>query len=528
MSVQYRAIWKEDLVDGAGESDPLARRQAIAIKWALRDSATPSLEVGENLLALSKGGHRTVKFNELAESGFELITEERNDNAQVWTTVVQVVMVEGVLNSLVELRMESEDLSNYVSVSRPAIVHELLEVASKPTVDSTVLLDRPIPIPANGIDILTGLLADENRSIPIIVCSEPGAGQSYEGQWLSLASKIARRTEGIANVFTLDSAAVTAFRNELGDLAIWGGGVRVYAPLPVTRDSNSWNHRYYTHDRLRGSERSSIERIVYSISQRSSRRKVSSEFEVFASNSVDAESLGKLVADTESQLELMEFERDLAIEERGSVVKQLAHAQGHLARLKEELLRKGMVDLLWETIHDDGTSIPDEVQDTSEAILAAQSYLDKWLSIPDSASRELEAIDTSVESYSWGNGAWRGFRALAAYAEDRSNGWDQGGFYEWCQGGAILGWPASPKKIAMTESDGVQDRPKLRRTRVFAVDSAVDESGKIMMLAHLKIAEGGGSLAPRIYFYDDTSGRTQKVHVGFVGPHHLVPNQSAS
>jgi len=42
------------------------------------------------------------------------------------------------------------------------------------------------------------------------------------------------------------------------------------------------------------------------------------------------------------------------------------------------------------------------------------------------------------------------------------------------------------------------------------------------MLARLNISEGGGSLAPRVYFCDDTGGATRKVHVGFVGPHHLV------
>ena len=52
----------------------------------------------------------------------------------------------------------------------------------------------------------------------------------------------------------------------------------------------------------------------------------------------------------------------------------------------------------------------------------------------------------------------------------------------------------------------------------------VDASGAVTMLSHLKIAEGGGDLAPRIYFYDDTGGSTGKVHVGFVGPHYLMPN----
>lgn len=48
------------------------------------------------------------------------------------------------------------------------------------------------------------------------------------------------------------------------------------------------------------------------------------------------------------------------------------------------------------------------------------------------------------------------------------------------------------------------------------------------MLAHLKISEGGGNLAPRVYFHDDTSGSTGKVHIGLVGPHYLVPNKSTN
>lgn len=47
------------------------------------------------------------------------------------------------------------------------------------------------------------------------------------------------------------------------------------------------------------------------------------------------------------------------------------------------------------------------------------------------------------------------------------------------------------------------------------------------MESHLKISEGGGNLAPRVYFFDDTDGPTRMVHIGFVGPHDLVPNSKA-
>jgi hypothetical protein len=48
------------------------------------------------------------------------------------------------------------------------------------------------------------------------------------------------------------------------------------------------------------------------------------------------------------------------------------------------------------------------------------------------------------------------------------------------------------------------------------------------MLSHIKVAEGGGPLAPRIYFYDDTRGPTGIIHVGFFGPHRHMPNKSTN
>lgn len=117
---------------------------------------------------------------------------------------------------------------------------------------------------------------------------------------------------------------------------------------------------------------------------------------------------------------------------------------------------------------------------------------------------------------------------MAAYAEERAAGWSQGGFWEWCARGGPVCWPATTKKLSMTESETVQNAAKLRASRVFAVDPEVNGSGHIQMLAHLKVSEGGGNLAPRIYFHDDTNGVTKKVHVGFVGPHRLVPNKQSN
>jgi hypothetical protein len=47
----------------------------------------------------------------------------------------------------------------------------------------------------------------------------------------------------------------------------------------------------------------------------------------------------------------------------------------------------------------------------------------------------------------------------------------------------------------------------------------VEPVGRTLMEEHIKI-EQGGALAPRIHFFDDTSGATGRIHIGWFG-HHL-------
>ncbi|MBC7279543.1 hypothetical protein [Nocardioides sp.] len=98
------------------------------------------------------------------------------------------------------------------------------------------------------------------------------------------------------------------------------------------------------------------------------------------------------------------------------------------------------------------------------------AYLDEWLVVPDEAVRDIDGIDTAPSAYAWGDKTWRDLRALAAYAP----------------------------------------------------------SGRILTWSHLKVAEGGGDLAPRVYIHDDTNDVAKKVHVGFDGPHHVVPKRIRS
>ena len=88
-----------------------------------------------------------------------------------------------------------------------------------------------------------------------------------------------------------------------------------------------------------------------------------------------------------------------------------------------------------------------------------------------------------------------------------------GNFYQWCSSGNDFSWLQS---TAVKESDTVRDDECLYAQRVLPVSTDVEPTGKIFMESHLKFR---GSMAPRLYFFDDTKGKTRKVHVGGIDPH---------
>lgn len=83
--------------------------------------------------------------------------------------------------------------------------------------------------------------------------------------------------------------------------------------------------------------------------------------------------------------------------------------------------------------------------------------------------------------------------------------------------------PFPDNQVSLKESAAVRRGRKFRDSRVFPLPWEVSDTGRGDFTAHVRIdTGGGGSVAPRLHFYDDTSGSTGKVYVGYVGPH--LPN----
>jgi hypothetical protein len=229
----------------------------------------------------------------------------------------------------------------------------------------------------------------------------------------------------------------------------------------------------------------------------------------------------------------------LAEEEIDSAQQQVSGLQGELQQAREEVIDQ-LIEIedrdeqiaqllrLTDSYRIGSGDLPASVVEVPVAVDSMASALDEarvhlsGIVVPPGIERDIEELDQTPAARTWANGLWRGLRALDAYASSTESG--GGGFREWCQLGRAYAWSTSSKKYAAVESDSVRQNPDFRNQRVLPVSSQVDESGEVFMEQHLKIAEGGGEQAPRVYFYDDSAGTTGKVHVGFVGPHRHMRN----
>ena len=233
------------------------------------------------------------------------------------------------------------------------------------------------------------------------------------------------------------------------------------------------------------------------------------------------------VKDLNTQLGKAELAREKA--ERQLKDQQEAHLR-ELENLQEAHLRE-IENLRHEVIAARQGADAEELNwpETVERFADLRSTAGQWLHhivIPKSAERDLESLDQAEKSSVWAQKAWHGLRALNEYAQRRDD--FDGGFWEWCKSKhPIYRWQANEDTLAMSESEHVMSNRKLKDTRLFGISSQVTPDKEIIMEPHLKIQKGGGPNIPRIYFHDDTRGGTRKVHIGFIGPHRLVPGKRA-
>ncbi|MBK8867109.1 MAG: hypothetical protein IPN45_03265 [Actinomycetales bacterium] len=95
------------------------------------------------------------------------------------------------INVWIENQVETDDVALRVKGGRPRLVDDLLSLPGKPHLAGSGLFIDVQPITADQVPVLVEHLQSANRSLPVIVCSEPGG--DHDGRWEIRAERIARR-----------------------------------------------------------------------------------------------------------------------------------------------------------------------------------------------------------------------------------------------------------------------------------------------------------------------------------------------
>lgn len=424
----------------------------------------------------------------------------------------------------VDIDREATTGTGWPLLEVPSLVHTLIVEGVDVRVDQVRLTRNAQRIAPAG---LAGLIRNPGRTLPLVVLSsDPVAGTTAT---MRRAEEMLRHLAGAVQVVWLQPDDADAFRDRIGaELAVTDGDARVYLPNTGPSGLEPDRHRHIRFDQIAGSPTQATKVVLAMLTATITGRRppgiyesVRRELRLGRSRN-DAE----LLAVAEAEIERLSSERDELKDEREYLKEMLLNTEADLegAVIDVARLQNQLQAMLVGSIESEEASrtadLSHEASSISEAIAMARERLDMVV-IPPGVERDIEDLDANVNSGSWGARTWQALRALHIYASEDHDG----DFRHWCAtSGHVWAWPATDKKLALRESETVMSNKRFAEQRRFVVDPMVDPSGSIIMWSHLKISEGGGPMAPRIYFHDDTRGTTGKIHVGFVGPHRYTEN----
>ena len=539
MSLQYRAIWSDnrpDLIDSAKRTFQ-AWIEGKGINLSIPHEGIE--RAGANEIVVdhgSEGDSRALRIRLIEERPVE-------EGEERWTTTVHW-MIHGAVGWVwVDVEWVSDAaFARPPDMAAPRLVRSLLEQRSADS-DQGRLGPSPSLVKLTDVDDLIGWVLQPNRLVPIVVYSVDQ--HILPVAYSDRAKKAASRLAGCADVrmLTIESEPVFNEAMEPLSLAVFQGAVRVYLPGIDLDEPQPWRHRYTKARNLSVDAHAAANVVVRQVlprmaaqrppevyrlrirdlldRQRHVWQELAEGVEVELNQlSVERNQLSDDLRVLQGEKELLQLERDIAYDDAVESEREAVRARRKLDLLRNQLRARG------ESPEAIELEIEDDIDPASclDAVNLAQSF--EHIAIHPDAPREIARLDESADSELWAQRIYRHLQALDRYAMEKSEGFN-GSFKEWCERSGS-DYALSLRFVAMTESDWVKKNERMRSHRVLPVDSQVERSGKFVMFAHLKTVQGGGSAIPRIYFHDDTMGATKKIHIGFIGPHDLMPNKSTN
>ncbi|MEC3978174.1 hypothetical protein [Amycolatopsis sp. H20-H5] len=449
----------------------------------------------------------------------------------------------------VDVEAVTRDSLEQVTIAAPKFMGALLVNGSSPRRLDVPVSNSPLFYRGEaGAEELASLITDAERDLPIVVFAplptffkftDLPEGMSVFDRFNDAVRRAATMATGMAAVCQLDEDATQVFGKIMGDsYAVRDGAFRIYLPDVDPAVDEAWRHRYTVPARFIRYRDTAGKAINRAISLRAGARRAPDSYNAAVNllESARSREPGELqellkIADEESAehrigLAALDQKYLSVVEDSQQLEEENNRLRGDLDEARKKLALAGPG--LWSEQTEamaliEHERLPDSADSPSVAALLAQEHFRRYLSFPIDACVDIDDIDSAVEARSWGETAWWAFRALNAYGEALASGVDPGSFWSWCNNSKHpYAWRATSKKLAMGESSAVINSTKLWPKRIFPVGTDLDKSGRMHMQAHIKIAEGGGPLAPRIYFYP--SREMAKVYVGYFGPHRNVPN----
>ena len=517
MTVTYRAIWQED----RNNLEEVAKNTFE--DWVQDNHPELDLSQDTSSYRTNEGSEVLVSARTSIEQNGLSLTEflfrEENGSERRTTTLKVTTGVENWI--WVDVERVSEDLWSKPDTSSPWLVRSLLHGAnaagSAPRWGVVRLTDGPLAVPPTSVQTnLINLIKSPLRECPVVVFAHDY--QSGAEATVERANRVCDSLAGVVAVRMLTRGAEAVFNNIIGnDYGIESGEARIYLP----EDMPANQHRLLDQEIVSRSPESAAKQFGMLLQPAMANRRpppiFDASFDLLRKGIglTEGESLRSAHEDLEESEKTIQRLRSDLEKSQNEVIDSIAELEERDSKIA--FLQRRVAALLRSknTSQEESTRIPEEVSSITEAISAGRQHL-SGIVIPENIKGDLEELDQTLHSRTWGNSVWRGLVALNTYALQKNR--NPGGFHEWCKDAeSARVWNFGVNKYAADESDTVKRKENLRKLRVFPVSNKVDSSGLIYMGAHLKISNG--LLAPRLYFHDDTWGETQKIHVGYVGRH---------
>jgi hypothetical protein len=219
--------------------------------------------------------------------------------------------------------------------------------------------------------------------------------------------------------------------------------------------------------------------------------------------------LGNRVKELEALLEQAYEEQDAALGELDDAQSQVRFLERAFRELGEVPLVEAEEDEDWRP------------ESCSDALVAARETLTYLIIGPTEST--CEALDSHPKRGIWAKKLWSALRALNDYCRAKADGKFSGDITMYRDNTPSGGIPLLAD-YAAHESQPTTNDPQLKAIRTFSVPTSIHANGQVYMQQHLKVERGGQS-APRVYMHDDSGGSTQRIYIGYIGPH--LPTSSA-